>query len=93
MRILQGSINEKRYICQNDSLVCTSDLTFSTGEETFIEDKLGYHKVGNAGNELAISMHLYSPPFEQCRIWMDEGDGRKSSTSCMCNFSEYGKRV
>mmetsp|Transcript_25342 Transcript_25342/g.37537 ORF Transcript_25342/g.37537 Transcript_25342/m.37537 type:complete len:236 (+) Transcript_25342:328-1035(+) len=107
MRVLQGSINEKRYrnelndgaSCQGQGqehgqeLVCTQDSTFREGEQTFIDDQLGLHKVGNPGNELAISMHLYSPPFGKCRIWMDEKNGGRSSVSSMVNFSEYGSLV
>jgi len=94
MRVLQGSINEKRYIrdAENNVLVCTQDSTFRQGDETFIHDNLGFHKIGNNGEELAISLHLYSPPFGECRIWNDETS--ESSMSGMCNyFSEYGHLI
>jgi len=78
---------------QGQDLVCTQDSTFREGEQTFIDDHLGLHKIGNPGNELAITMHLYSPPFGKCRIWMDERNGGRSSVSCMVNFSEYGSLV
>lgn len=82
----QGQEGQK----QESQLVCTQDSTFREGGQTFIDDNLGLHKIGNPGNELAISMHLYSPPFNKCRIWMDERNGMRSSVSCMVNFSEYG---
>jgi len=93
MRVLQGRVNEKRFVKDtgNNVLVCTQDTTFHQGDETFINDNLGYHKIGNDGEDLAISLHLYSPPFGECRIWCDENDSSKSSISHMCNyFSEYG---
>ena len=126
MRVLQGSINEKRYAPVNVgggggegggtstetgtgeiehehghghghenavTLVCTQNSTFTEGDETFIHDNVGYHMIGNVGEDLAISLHLYSPPFEQCRVWKDESNGSESgsSMSCMCDyFSEYG---
>jgi predicted metal-dependent enzyme (double-stranded beta helix superfamily) len=96
MRVLQGSINEKRYIRddENNLLVCSSDSTFCQGDETFINDTLGYHKIGNNGEELAISLHLYSPPFGKCRVWKDENNGCESSISCMSNYySAYGNLI
>ena len=96
MRVLQGSINEKRYIrdSHSDALACTQDSTFMEGDETFISDNLGYHKIGNEGEEIALSLHLYSPPFGECRVWRDETSSSKSSMSGMCDyFSEYGELV
>lgn len=59
MRVCQGSVNEVRYrkknmskkeiLHQGDDEVrafeCTMDSTYSEGEQTFIDDNLGYHKV------------------------------------------------
>eukprot|EP01083_Nonionella_stella_P071500 192075_1 len=76
------------------SFVCTMDTTFEENEITYIHDNLGYHKVGNPSNDLlAMSIHLYSPPFNKCKIWMDPCDAASSSMSYMCNFSEYGHKV
>mmetsp|Transcript_15086 Transcript_15086/g.17226 ORF Transcript_15086/g.17226 Transcript_15086/m.17226 type:complete len:286 (+) Transcript_15086:354-1211(+) len=75
------------------SFECTEDTTFKEGEQTYIHDNLGYHKVGNPSDTLSISMHLYSPPFSKCKIWMDPNDCSRSSTSRMCNFSEYGRYI
>eukprot|EP01083_Nonionella_stella_P136801 416434_1 len=54
MRVLQGSVNEKRYVkdTENNVLVCTQDTTFYQGDETFIDDNLGYHKIGNNAEDL-----------------------------------------
>jgi len=77
----------------SSSFTCTMDTTFEQGNMTFIDDDLGYHKVGNPCEDaVAISMHLYSPPFAECKIWMDQMDASSSSTSRMCNYSEYGER-
>lgn len=94
MKVLEGTVNEKRYVQSDvgDHLICTSDCTFRKGEDVFIKDSLGYHKIGNLGNEASMTLHLYSPPISKCRLWMDEGS-TSSTQSYMCNFSEYGKRV
>jgi len=40
----------------------------------------------------AVTMHLYTPPFSSCKIWLDENCS-KSSQSCVCFYSEYGVKV
>ena len=62
---------------------------------TFISDIKGYHKVGNPDPSLpAVTLHLYCPPFQRCKIWMkDCNDNLKASSACMCYYSEYGVRL
>mmetsp|Transcript_18209 Transcript_18209/g.23471 ORF Transcript_18209/g.23471 Transcript_18209/m.23471 type:complete len:234 (+) Transcript_18209:149-850(+) len=104
MRVVQGQIRECRYQPQhqlngNDSsnsgcsssLECTHEETFVQGQVTFIKDSMGYHKVGNAspGSEMSITLHLYSPPFQECRTWLDPKK-KNACKSKMCLFSKFG---
>ena len=52
-------------------LECTHDSIFEAGQLTFIDDTQGYHKVGPVGKTPAITLHLYTPPFQECRTWAD----------------------
>ena len=94
MRVLQGQVQECRY--KNDSqdeLICTQDKTYTEGGLVFIEDSLGYHKVGNpSGNQPAVTLHLYSPPFESCKIWLDESR-KPCQSGTICHYSEYGTKI
>jgi cysteine dioxygenase len=58
-----------------------------------LADSLGLHKVGNPTEELAVSLHLYSPPYSRCRIWLDEANMADSHTPVINYFSEYGQLV
>ena len=50
-----------------------------------------YHKVGNPSKSIpAVTMHLYCPPFNQCKIWLDPSHASRPSKACMCTYSEYG---
>ena len=74
------------------TLQCISDEIYKGGELSYITDSMGYHKVGNpSGTIPAVSMHLYSPPFQNCRTWADETSAPKES--CSSHYSEYGKLV
>ena len=63
-------------------------------EHTFIDDNQGYHKIGNPSeNQMAMTIHLYSPPIKQCHVWMDVCQASNPSTISLSNFSEYGCEV
>ncbi|KAL7469622.1 hypothetical protein ACHAXS_009881 [Conticribra weissflogii] len=95
LRVCAGNVRETRYAIDyvTDSLEVTSDETFESGSLTFISDFMGFHKVGNPSKtDPAITMHLYCPPFKQCKIWLDPSHASLPSNACMCNYSEYGNK-
>ncbi|KAF1776252.1 RmlC-like jelly roll fold [Phytophthora cactorum] len=93
VKIIQGQVNEVRYEKQNGKLVETSNVVFTSGV-TYMDDSFGLHKVGNPHAEInAISMHLYSPPYEKCCVWFDTDNADKSSVSVANYYTEYGEKV
>lgn len=93
LRVCEGKIQETRYEIdgETDSLQMTSDEVFEHHSPAFINDSMGYHKVGNPSSSApAVTLHLYCPPFSQCKIWLNPNDASHPSNACMCNFSEYG---
>ncbi|EGZ29860.1 hypothetical protein PHYSODRAFT_476031 [Phytophthora sojae] len=93
VKVIQGHVNEVRYQKQDDKLVETSNIVLTSGV-TYMDDSFGLHKVGNPSQECdAISMHLYSPPYEKCRVWFDTEDADKSSVSVANYYTEYGEKV
>lgn len=61
-----------------------------SNDVSYINDFMGYHKVENPTNSLAKTLHLYCPPFQKCKIWLDPNQASATSKVCMCNYSEYG---
>jgi len=93
LRVCEGSIQETRYKIngETDEMEVTSDETFADDAPAFIKDSMGYHSVGNPCKSTpAVTLHLYCPPFQQCKIWLDPTHASKPSNACMCNYSEYG---
>ncbi|KAL7489822.1 hypothetical protein ACHAW6_015541 [Cyclotella cf. meneghiniana] len=97
VRVCQGKIEETRYKINEemDSLDVTSVETYEeTREVSYINDYIGYHKVGNPSTTTpAVTLHLYCPPYEKCKIWPDPNRASRSNDVCMCNYSEYGTLV
>lgn len=55
-------------------LQCTCQKYYGKGDVAFINDFMGYHQISNASSsttEHAITLHLYCPPFVECRTWGD----------------------
>ena len=76
------------------TLRCTTKENYEEGSIAFIEDAMGYHKIRNTSDsEFAVSLHLYSPPFDQCKFWPSQGNGDVSLTGNVCFHSEYGELV
>lgn len=57
-----------------------------------ILDSIGLHRVENVSHtESAVSLHLYSPPFQTCQTF-DQRTGHKNTVK-MTFWSKYGERT
>lgn len=74
-----------------DELEEISRTTLETNGVCYINDTLGLHRVENPSHsDVAVSLHLYCPPFDTCSIF-NKKDGKR--TKCKVTFwSKYGKR-
>ena len=87
MQCIKGSVRECRY--DSTTLDCISDSTVNEGNLTYITDSMGLHKVGNpSSNVPAITIHLYSPPFQKCTIWCSQ---RKTANKLLDNSITDGR--
>lgn len=87
LQVLKGGIREVRY---DKQLNCVADLDYIDGELSYITDNIGYHKVCNTGQNKAVTLHLYAPPFETCNIWYDTANPLQPKEGHNINHSEYG---
>jgi cysteine dioxygenase len=93
VKAVQGEIHEVRYARDGAQLVETASVRLTSGV-TYMDDSLGFHKVGNPRDDTdAITMHLYAPPYDKCRIWFDPADADKSSIAVSTYYSEFGEKV
>lgn len=71
---LCGSMTEERFEKAGDeNLKLVHSLPIPNGEASWIDDTIGYHRVGNAGTGIACSLHCYIPGFTRpCTIFDPE---------------------
>lgn len=80
---------DKEY--DGNQLEVISRATVGVNEVCYINDTLGLHRVENPSHsDVAVSMHLYCPPFDSCSIFNKQTGKR---TKCKVTFwSKYGHR-
>jgi cysteine dioxygenase len=74
-----------------EGLTETGVSMFDKDAVTYINDEMGIHRVENPSHSNpAVSLHLYSPPFDFCRTF-DQRTG-KSNRVKMVYWSKFGQR-
>jgi hypothetical protein len=99
MRVVQGTLVESRYsLCtQTNTLIPKEDGVAAASAPTviYIDDNIGLHKVANPSpTQIAASLHLYSPPFTRCSIWLDAAQPANQPLRPVVTYhSAYGALV
>jgi len=100
VKCLKGHLLETRYHWPEDmknedgSLMIQEEEDIYEDEVTYMSDELGLHRVENTSHsDKAVSLHLYSPPFNSCKVF-DERSGEISIPKAPMTFwSKFGEKV
>ncbi|XP_005992119.1 cysteine dioxygenase type 1 [Latimeria chalumnae] len=96
LKILQGNLTETLFEWpgrkMNSEMMKKSERVMTENQCTYINDSIGLHRVENTSHtEPAVSLHLYSPPFDTCYAF-DQRTGHKNKVK-MTFWSKYGDRT
>ncbi|OWF49971.1 cysteine dioxygenase type 1-like [Mizuhopecten yessoensis] len=98
MKVLDGSVQEQRFEWPNQSsdeqtqMKYIETQKFKKNETAYICDELGLHRVENPSHsDKAVTLHLYSPAFDECQCF-DEKTGH-STSSTVTFWSKFGERT
>ncbi|XP_051894307.1 cysteine dioxygenase type 1-like isoform X2 [Pristis pectinata] len=97
LKLLQGQLKETQFDFpdsnrKNRELSKKWEKNFHENQCTYINDSIGLHRVENVSHtETAVSLHLYSPPFDSCHCY-DERTGYKNKVK-MTFWSRFGERT
>ena len=87
------SIDDGGYLCQTETK--TLDANSQSGRGiSFMSDTMGrLHKISNPSDNVgAVTLHLYTPSFSSCRVWVAE-NSNKTEERNMSLFSSNGIRT
>lgn len=74
-----GCVRETRYAIENGVVKQTGVKFFLGGQVSYMDDSLGFHKIGNPLKDTgSITLHCYTPPYSCCKVWMNEGDAENT---------------
>lgn len=65
-KVLKGNINEKFFKTMNPKENHQHLNQYQENDVGYIDNTLGYHLVHNVKDDVCVSLHIYSPPFEHC---------------------------
>ena len=65
----QGKIEEKNYRLEGSVPVQVHSEVLQTGEVSYMNDDLGFHKLANLADGRSMSLHLYMNPINNCNMW------------------------
>ncbi|XP_009708724.1 PREDICTED: cysteine dioxygenase type 1 [Cariama cristata] len=96
MKILQGNLKETLFEWPekkgNGEMTKKSERVLRENQCAYINDSIGLHRVENISHtESAVSLHLYSPPFDSCNTF-DQRTGHKHKVK-MTFYSQFGERT
>ncbi|KAJ1663507.1 hypothetical protein IW140_004936 [Coemansia sp. RSA 1813] len=87
MKLLAGELNEDLYAWpastpDSTNLRLKRTAPLKTNSVAYMSDKLGLHRIANPSKGTkAVSLHLYSPPYEMCKVFNEE-TGASVQSSC-----------
>jgi cysteine dioxygenase len=94
VRCVAGAVTETLYAWPSCGATSESPLerigggVCGPGTVTFMNDSKGLHKLGNDGAEIAYTLHLYFPPYQRFKMFLD--CTAKASEGSSCFHSKYG---
>lgn len=71
---VQGTVEEIRFKQAAGSLIETNRMVLAPGKLTYMNDRMGYHSIGNISNQRAMTLHIYALPIDTCKVYNDEQD-------------------
>ncbi|KAL6030726.1 hypothetical protein STEG23_028885 [Scotinomys teguina] len=95
LKMLQGNLKETLFAWpdkRSNEMIKKSERTLRENQCAYINDSIGLHRVENVSHtEPAVSLHLYSPPFDTCHAF-DQRTGHKNKVT-MTFHSKFGIRT
>ncbi|XP_040566703.1 cysteine dioxygenase type 1 isoform X2 [Lepeophtheirus salmonis] len=99
LKVLDGTLSEILYESPGNlsdkpihvDIVESGRQDCKKNQVTYINDKIGLHRMGNPSHsDSSVTLHLYSPPFQSCGVF-DERTGNRM-TCPMTFWSKFGEK-
>ncbi|OAD66319.1 hypothetical protein PHYBLDRAFT_7545, partial [Phycomyces blakesleeanus NRRL 1555(-)] len=90
MKILDGELQETLYDWPNRPSIdggvplnVSRDTMYHANQVTYVHDSIGLHRIKNPSQQQgAVSLHLYTPPYQLCKTFEEKTGKARSSGVC-----------
>ncbi|WP_353779847.1 cysteine dioxygenase family protein [Winogradskyella sp. 3972H.M.0a.05] len=73
--VLNGKVVEHNFIQNSDeSLTLVNTETLNARQVSYINDRIGLHRLGNGSTGRTMSLHLYAKPIERCDFYCEDSE-------------------
>jgi len=100
VKCLQGHLLETKYHWPHEaknkdgSCKVQEEEDILVDDVTYMSDELGLHRVENTSHsDGAVSLHLYSPPFNSCQVFDERTSNVITARAPMTFWSKFGEKV
>ena len=70
VNVVKGNCEEITYsLGQDGNLRALEKKLFNSGDNAYMNDQIALHSLQNIGNDNMITVHLYSNPIDNCRVF------------------------
>jgi cysteine dioxygenase len=96
--ITEDSATSSSTTCTNQQLngqplAISKNTVYQPNQVTYVHDKIGLHRISNPSVEKgAVSLHLYTPPYQMCKTF-EENTGKARSSGICSFYSIGGQRI
>jgi cysteine dioxygenase len=93
-KTLHGDLTETIFDVPNISteqpLLEKKSMIYSVNQVSYINNKMGLQQICNKSASPSVSIHLYSPPINECQFYSPKS-GRAKSSGKLSLYSKYGE--
>ena len=73
VKVIQGEFKETIYqLDEKDELQTVRTSISGEGDNSYMIDFMGFHRLANNANQRSMSLHLYAKPIRSCRLYDEE---------------------
>lgn len=95
LKVVDGDLVEERFEWPDSTgqeMALVAQNTLPTNTTGYMHDKIGLHRISNASNRNAVSLHLYSPPITICKTFNERTSEARESGNCVF-YSVRGEKT
>lgn len=70
--LVDGELEEERLTLVGDNFNLDQKRTCRSGDLTYMNDDMGWHKLSNVSRSRSMSLHLYANPIGKCRVYNED---------------------